>query len=290
MEELNDQQHEDIAAYLTNRMPPDQRPVFEAEVLQNKALQDELALQRRIRRGVHLANNRRDVADMYARVKQELDNEEAEAKTGVVKRPNWYVPMAWVAAALIFIVAGLFLRPAIDRLFNLSGSEIGQHHRPPHRTGQDTLSSDTSSSVSPTDTIHMPITDPSNLDMDRQLADTYFKAIPKSSPPPIVLPNEEVDAGALTDSEAVGRDSIAVLQAISLLQKQRTTRAIPVLQQTVLEGYPGHWRNTAEWYLALGYLRNHQRPQALAVLDRVAHIEGHPYQVEAKKLVKALKR
>lgn len=273
MEELTDQQHDDLAAYLSDQMTPGEKTAFEEQLRQNEALQQELKVQQRVRRGMRLLSFEQQAAAFYAKAKEELATEKTAQPAEVTVRPLWQRPAVWLAAASVLLTLGLFWRFYKTNGLNGPETPIAQ---------KDT----TVTQPRPADTVRSsppPPTPAPPADPGLLLADALFKPTPKAAPLPIEPP-DETDAAGMADTAAVAQDSLAVWQGARLLQQRQLREAIPVLQKTVLEGYPGHWRACAEWYLSLAYLRNRQRREARSILTRIARTDGHPYQEEARKL------
>ncbi|RRB00117.1 hypothetical protein [Larkinella rosea] len=291
MEELTEQQHDDIAAYLSDQMTSAQKTVFEEQLSQNPALQEELELQQRIRRGMQFLSFEKEAAAMFARVKKEVEQEsvqedkqeeeEVEEKPLViiVVRPLWKRPAFWWAAATVVLLLGLFWKLYTDDIPGGTGTPIAQKDS----TKKPPVSTDTTKPDNPTPS-PTPPTDPGLL-----LADAFFSPTPKANPAPVDLP-VETDAGTTPDSVIIAQDSVAVVQGIELLRQKQERKAIGMLEKTVVEGYPGHWRACAEWYLSLAYLRDRQSAKALPILTRIVRTDGHPYQQEARQLRNRLKK
>jgi tetratricopeptide (TPR) repeat protein len=269
MEELSEQQHEALEAYLFDRLPTAERQAFEAELATNPALRTELELQRQMRRAMQIEFTRREIAEQYGDlIRQPLEEPTAERQP-VVRRlaPIWMAAAAALALALGFVV---YLNR--DRLFSGTDPQLAQ---------QDTLPRPDTSKRPPVLAPVEPVL-PQVAQTDQQLFETYFNSTPKPAPPLQIDP--EADAAPRDDSTANARDSVAVRQAIRLLSQGRSQSAIASLQTVVLEGAPGHWRATAEWFLSLTYLQRGQPDEALAIVRRIARTNDHPYQTEARRL------
>lgn len=287
MEELTEQQHDDLAAYLSNQMTPAEKTAFEAQLSQNVALQQELELQQRVRRGMRFLSFEQEAKAMFTRAKEEVEEEakiEAEQETEkqtilVVVRPLWQRPAFWLAAATVVLLLGLFWKLYDNDITGGNDPQIA------HKDSTKTQPTPTDTTKpAPPITTPQPSTDPGLL-----LADAYFSPTPKANPAPVELPIE-IDAGTTPDSVLIAQDSLAVGQGVGFLQQKQERKAIGVLEKTVLEGYPGHWRACAEWYLSLAYLRDRQSGKALAILNRIARTDGHPYQQEAGELRKKMRK
>mgnify|MGYP002777926316 CR=1 FL=1 len=84
-------------------------------------------------------------------------------------------------------------------------------------------------------------------------------------------------------SPPASADSARLAAAVALLQRRETATAISELKP-VADGSPGHWSASAQWFLALAFLKNDEREPAEALLARIAGLNGHPYQAEAQRL------
>ncbi len=70
-------------------------------------------------------------------------------------------------------------------------------------------------------------------------------------------------------------------QSISYLLTGSTDLSIPGLIQ-VSEGFGRtSWKQTAEWYLGLAYLKNDQQEEARQVFGKISSIPDHPFSREA---------
>ncbi|WP_144036012.1 tetratricopeptide repeat protein [Spirosoma fluviale] len=276
-------------------MTEPQRVAFDAELEQNPLLREEVDHQRTIQRGMQLLAYKREAADMLKRINVSMDDEipsgsqsgsepENDLDRSPLVKPLWGRPMAWVAAASVVMLLGLFIYLLQQPTRTGSKTPVAQTDRPtpPVNNRPPSDSIPTSTPVDSASTA--PPVDPANA--DHLLADAFFRASPKNAP--VFSPGPDTDAAAPDDSAAVAIDSANVLRGASLLKRRRDQEAATILQQIVLEGYPGHWRATAEWYLSLAYLRIDKPREARAILSRIARTKGHPYEAEARRLKKEM--
>jgi hypothetical protein len=116
--------------------------------------------------------------------------------------------------------------------------------------------------------------------------DTYFSPIVKPKP---IVPIDPDRVAAPSDSAQTHSDSVRLVEAVSFLQANDTRMAIGQLA-TIAQGTPGHWRATAQWYLALAYLKASQREESRKILRQIADQNGHPYQSEATELIDKIRK
>lgn len=292
MDELTHKQHDAITAYVAGLMTDSERALFEGEMATNEALQQGVALERHIRRGMQMQAYKREAADLIqkARLRRTtLERAGAEVPTSEITPQPELVPahqpersrsgsMIWAAAACLAALLGV-------------GWLIWWQQQPV--PGHGPMAQNDTTSITP------PLTQPDSITKDpppalvppaddllaennRRLSNAYFNDTPKPAPTP--GSSEELDADPLTDSTAIARDSASVYRAARLMGGGLDRQAADTLQKVVVQGYPGHWRATAEWYLCLAYLRQNGRQQARAILNRIARTAGHPYQADAKRL------
>ena len=116
--------------------------------------------------------------------------------------------------------------------------------------------------------------------------DTYFSPVPKPQPVVAIDPDRVT---APVESAQTRSDSVRLTEAIDALQQNDTRLAISQLT-SISQGKPGHWSATAHWYLALAYLKAHQREEARKIAQQLADQNGHPYQEEARELIEQIQQ
>lgn len=296
MDELSHEQHEAIVAYVAGLMTDLELSQFEREMAGNQTLQQGVELEHHLRRGMQMQASKREAADLIqkARLRRatlEQAGTESLASEVLQKRDveplyqknhSRAVPMIWAGAAILFVLLGIgwlfwWQQQPVPGPGSIAQRDSTVTSPPPIRPD----SIDEDSPLSPTPSVDLL------AETNRRLSEAYFKNTPK--PAPIFDPGDELDADPLTDSTAIARDSASVWRAARLLGSGQGQEAADTLQKVVVQGYPGHWRATAEWYLCLAYLRQNQRQQARAILNRIARTQGHPYQSDAKRLRKELR-
>ncbi len=102
---------------------------------------------------------------------------------------------------------------------------------------------------------------------------------------PTLLPDPDRVAAAPVTSQSV-QDSVRLQVAIQGLN--HTDNQSVIQELTVISAKTGHWSASAQWYLALAYLKNNQRAEAQPLLQKTAQLKGHPYQQEARQLLNQL--
>ncbi|WP_421829899.1 tetratricopeptide repeat protein [Larkinella sp.] len=252
--ELSEEVLEQIGLYLSDRMTPAEKAVFENRMRNDESLRQEVATQREIKQGLtFLAQKERFKtlhSDLEKRgllkdedLKPEAD-ESHSAETPVIALPtgrtelrtNWSY---FSAAASVLLLAGLSW--ALFRNWSDKQALMAQNEKS---------------------------------------FEIYFSPIPKPQP---VLPNDPDRVAAPVESAQTRSDSVRLTEAIDALKLNDTRLAISQLT-SISQGKPDHWSATAHWYLALAYLKAQQREEARKVARQLADQNGHPYQEEAREL------
>ena len=122
------------------------------------------------------------------------------------------------------------------------------------------------------------------LAQEEHLFTDFFSPTPKVAPSRPAGPDR---VAAPVPPSQLATDSVRLQAAIAGLQRPDRQPAISDLM-ALSAGPPGHWRASAQWYLALAYLRNNQIADAQALLQTIARLNGHPYQQEARQLLPRL--
>ena len=91
-------------------------------------------------------------------------------------------------------------------------------------------------------------------------------------------------ATALQKFEAIPdvEENYLIYKAICLLETEQTEDAITLLEQLVANGEGTEYYQQACWYLALGYLLNHEDDKAIGVLQK------NDINIESKELINSI--
>ena len=91
-------------------------------------------------------------------------------------------------------------------------------------------------------------------------------------------------ATALQKFEAIPdvEENYLIYKAICLLETEQTEDAITLLEQLVANGEGAEYYQQACWYLALGYLLNHEDDKAIGVLQK------NDFNIESKELINSI--
>ncbi len=252
--ELTDELLVQMRAYLAGQLNESDRQAFEARIRQDADLQRELVVQHELRQGLSLLAQKERFKAMHTDLLQRglLTPATTEAELADVTEPVGNVrpfPTSrrpfWQRQTYLTAAAALVLILGISWFF----------------FWKQTLPS------------------PTALQRDNAFY-TAFTTDLKPAPSPPADPDR---LGASPMYPAGQQDSMEVQRGVRLLQNQQTQLAIRQLQP-VAQGLPGHWRASAQWYLALAYLKNGQTPQTDSLLTLITSANGHPYQLEARRL------
>ena len=104
-----------------------------------------------------------------------------------------------------------------------------------------------------------------------------FSAQPKIRKP-VSADDDVLGAPQNTDSSA---DSAGVINAIKLLEDDKAKEAIAILEK--IPKTTSYWNQTAQWYLALAYLKDNERDHAKEILTTFT--KTNLYYPEAQKLL-----
>lgn len=262
---LSEELLEQIGAYLSGRMPADEKDRFSARLRQDADLRQEVALQQELKQGLSFLAQKDRFRQLHADLSTrgllpEVDPPRSQpaptpspvAEPGAarvpVKRRVGYGLASWVMAASVVLLLG------IGWVVHQNQTEKRQDVAQNERLFTKSFS---------TDLRPLPVVP---ADPDRLAA----------SP----------DNGPSVTGQS-GRDSVRLRGAVAALQRADMPSAIRSLR-ALAAGEPGHWSASAQWYLALAYLRNNQRADARPLLQTIAQLNGHPYQTDAQQLLNRL--
>ncbi|MBC7891611.1 MAG: hypothetical protein H7Y12_05300 [Sphingobacteriaceae bacterium] len=254
--ELSDELLEEIGAYLSGRLTAAEKARFEARLQADSDLRDEVATQREIKQGLQFLIQKERFKAMHADLQQRglLDDTDASETRPAETRPVKEVPLLKQPVVrplwtYIAVAASLVLVLGLGWMIYQNRSD-----------------------------------DRIRVAQNAQAFDAAFSAVPKPVP---VAPSDPDRVAAPLPAAPSSPDSIRLLNAVGALQVQELPAAIDSLR-VLAQGAPGHWSASAEWYLALAYLKADQRDQAQPLLARMAALNGHPYQREAQSLRRQL--
>lgn len=78
-----------------------------------------------------------------------------------------------------------------------------------------------------------------------------------------------------------------IYKAICLIETNNISDAITLLNELVADGESTEYYQDANWYLAIAYLKNHEKNEALKILHYIEQDEN-AYSIKAKELIKEL--
>lgn len=256
--ELTDELLVEMNAYLSGQLDGAARLAFEARTRQDIDLQREVQLQHELRQGLSLLAQKERFKAMHTDLMQRgllppatsrSEKEPSASQEGKIRPLYARQPVFWQNRGYLTAAASLALLIGIGWLFFWKQS--------------------------------IPAPDVQQRDKAFYAA---FTPDLKSAPP---TPADPDLLGAAQPDRSGSRDSLQLRQGISLLQRQQLQPAITQLQP-IAQGLPGHWRASAQWYLALAYLKNGQPTQTDSLLAIITGSNGHPYQLEAQQLTNQL--
>ena len=238
-----------IERYFEGRLSPSERQVFETRLMQEPALSDEMALQRRLREGLRAAGRARMLAQLDA----------VEGKMSAYHPPTQVLAfdqrsrqrVYWAAAALVpvLILAYWFLRPAP------AANDLFAQYFTPYRS--------TASAA--------PAADPVSRALQHYRDKNYAQALP---------------ALERLAEAATAPDSVLFYKANVHLQLNQPAAAAEELKKIGPEsGFYGE----AQWYLAMAYLRGNHPDSAKTVLAKIAQNASHAHQERAESLLEKMK-
>ena len=81
---------------------------------------------------------------------------------------------------------------------------------------------------------------------------------------------------------------VSLYAGISHLAAEETNKAIPLLQKVIAD-QNDNYTESAQWYLALAYLKNGNKQKAKTLLEEIRNTPGHENREEAKGLLRMMK-
>jgi len=254
--DLSDELLEEIGAYLSGRLTAAEKARFEAQLQADPDLRDEVATQREIKQGLQFLTQKARFKAMHVDLQQRglLDEIEASETRPAEKRPVKEVPLL---KQPVVRPLWTYIAVAASLVLVLGLGWVIYQNRSEERI---------------------------LVAQNTEAFDAAFSALPKPAP---LAPTDPDRVAAPLPAATASPDSIRLLNAVGDLQGQELPAAIDSLR-VLAQGAPGHWSASAEWYLALAYLKANQRDQAQPLLARMVALNGHPYQREAQALQRQL--
>ena len=262
---LSEELLEQIGAYLSGRMTTGEKDRFDARLQRDASLRDEVAIQREIKEGLLFIAQKERFKAMYG----DLDSrgllpKSLESPTSSAGRPQSVetgLPPTLTPKRTLFREQWAYFAMAAVLVLVLGFGWVIYRNQAGR---QDQLAQNT------------------------RTFDAFFS--PGLKPLPVLPSDPDRVAAPQTGASPVAdSDSIRLRAAILLLQRPETQVAIDSLQ-VLARATPGHWTASAQWYLALAYLKSNQPQQARQLATQVAGLNGHPFRQEAKRLLSELSK
>lgn len=259
--ELSNELLEQINAYLSGQMSATEKNRFDDRLRQDTDLRQELALQRELKQGLSFLAQKDRFKHMHAdldqrgllaetnhQTNQSLDTQPPARETKVISFPEQRSTFHYGWAGWA-MAASFVLLLGIGWVLYQSQTEKRQE-----------------------------------LAQNERAFTTFFSVDLKPAP---ILPSDPDRVAASSETGQARQDSLRLQSAVELIQQ---TELKPIIRElkSLATAKPGHWSASAQWYLALAYLRNNQRTEALPLLQTITQLNGHPYQQEAQQLLKQL--
>ncbi|MEZ0540203.1 anti-sigma factor [Fibrella arboris] len=259
--ELSDELLEQIGAYLSGRLTTDETARFAARLAQDPALQQEVALQRELKDGISLLVQKDRFKQMHAdldrrgllpghthQADQLPGSQPAGPEPNVVPWPARRATVRYGWAGWV-MAASVILAAGVGWLVYTSQREKK-----------------------------------AELAQNERVFNAFFSVTLKPVPP---LPADPDRLAASPENSRSALDSTRLQTAIQGLPRATLQPVITALRAQSTSR-SGHWSASAQWYLALAYLKANQRTQAQPLLETIARLNGHPYQQEARLLLSQL--
>ncbi len=259
--ELSDELLEQIGVYLSGQMPAGQKDQFEARLQEDPTLRQEVALQQEMKQGLSFLAQKDRFRQMHTDLtargllteanKQRIPAVRPEppvTKTNVVRSPEKRSVFRYGPASWA-MAASLVLLLGIGWVLYQNQAD--------KQLG---------------------------LAQNERVFNTFFSTDLKPVPN---LPADPDRVAASPEDNQSEPDSVRLRSAVETLQRGEFESAIQKLSAISTER-PGHWNAVAQWYLALAYVKTNQGPKARQLARQVAALKGHPYQQEARQLLRQL--
>lgn len=257
---LSDELLEQIGAYLSGQMTSAEKDRFETRMHLDAGLRTEVTIQREIKHGLSVMAQKEQFKAMH----RDLDGRGLLTNRPDSSRPSAGQPMsadfvpppsAKPKRTLFRAQWAYFAMAAVLVLVLGFGWVIYRNQATPQ----------------------------TQLAQNTRTFDAFFS--PDLRPLPVLSPDPDRVAapptGVRTNADP---DSLRLHAAVLALRGSETQAAIDSLG-VLTRAAPGHWSASAQWYLALAYLKSNQRRKAGQLTQQIAGLNGHPYQGEAKRLL-----
>ncbi len=294
-----------IHRYLGRQMTEAEQQAFEASLLTNDLLSQELALQRQIKAGFQVLGYRQTLDTIRAELSQagllwqptstqqppQPVSESLVSGADVADRRIGWVPYTVAASVLLALGISWFLYTSDQGLPSIAQKPAPPINKPPAvNTSPPPVNPQPTESPPRPQSIPAPVPGAERVATSRydKLVDRYFNpTIRLSSPPPI--DDERLGTTRTDDAKALqlAHDTIAIRTGMQLLRKGNAQAAIAMLTPTTRVTLPD-WQANARWFLALAYLRNHQPELAHRELQLLTGDKPNLYTSNARHLTKAL--
>ena len=256
--ELSEELLEQIGTYLSDRMTPVEKADFENRLRNDESLRQEVATQREIKQGLAFLAQKQRFKTLHSDLeKRGLLKDEAlkpetdesqQAETPIMALPTGRTELRQRWSYFSAAASVLLLVGLGWALFQ-------------NWSDKQAL-----------------------MAQNKKSFDTYFSPVPKPQP---VAPLDPDRVAAPAESAQTRSDSVRLTEAIDALKQNDARLAISRLT-SLSQDRPGHWSASAQWYLALAYLKAHQREEARKIARQLADQIGHPYQEEARELIEQI--
>lgn len=252
--ELTDALLAQIGAYLANQMGESERQAFEVRIRHDDGLQREVRLQQELKQGLALLTEKQRFKAMHTDLRHRgLLPPVAEPETSADAGPmGKIIPFPARPAAFRPTWSTMTIAASLGLFIGIGGLLFWRQTMPT----------------------------PAAIQRDNAFYSVFTPDL-KAAPPVSVDPDR---LGATLPQPVNRQDSVRLHAGVSLLAQQQLQPAIAQLLP-IAQGVPGHWRASAQWFLALAYLKAGQTPKTDSLLTLIADANGHPYQPEARQLI-----
>ncbi len=260
---VNEPLQERIQLYLKGLLPPDEVTQFEGEIEQNEELKDEVQLQREVNALLQLYGNRETLKGKLDAIADEYEaesEEESEATTAPPKTISFTQrmrPLLAIAAILVLVVGAYFVLNNQD-----DPQRLYAKHFTPYTNTLTVRGVEDTTAIANAEKTAMQQYENQAFD---QAAATFDQ---------------------LTRLNPADQNTYLFYAGVARLANQQPKEAIQHLQ--TVAGTDNPYREQAQWYIALAYLKDNDIDQAKNSLDKIANQSVHDRKKDAQQLLKAL--